>query len=298
MVAESPQPTMRVDHHQAHLLAGMLEAGWTDREVLGVAFDGIGGGPEGQLWGGEFLMLAGAEYRRVGNLRPLLLPGGDRAVREPWRVALGLLCQSLAPAEWVEVADKRCPAGWKPLWTLLQRVSPEAGSGWCPLTSSVGRLFDAVAALVLGIQEVSYEGEAAQRLESLAEDPGPIPPSQRLPMVLVEDRWELDWRPLIRSLVAELRDGGDPRHVAGRFHAAVAEGVVQVAALWPGHPVVLSGGCFQNRLLVELIARRLAAVGQPLFTPGKIPPNDGGLAAGQLVAASMRSFPNRGMIGV
>ncbi|MFN7806352.1 MAG: carbamoyltransferase HypF [Planctomycetaceae bacterium] len=296
MAQESSQPAVRVDHHQAHLLAGMLEAGWTDREVVGVAFDGTGWGSEGQLWGGEFLVVTGGDYQRVGNLRPLQSPGGERAVREPWRVALGLLAETLPRAEMSEIADRLFPEGWRSLWNLLQRIPMGEGSRWCPLTSSIGRLFDGVAALVLGLQEVSYEGEAAQRLESLAEEPGELLSSHRLPLTMVQNRWELDWRPMIRWLVADLRNGCDPRRLAGRFHAAVAEAVVEVAQQMPGYPVVLSGGCFQNRLLVELIAHRMAAVGQPLFTPGSIPPNDGGLAAGQLVAASMQSLANRDMI--
>lgn len=157
-------------------------------------------------------------------------------------------------------------------------------------------MFDGVAALLLGIHEVSYEGEAAAILESQAEDPGGPTAAHPLPLRSVDQRLELDWRPLIGGILSDLREGYDPRSVAAGFHASVAAAVVQMATRWPGHPVVLSGGCFQNRLLVELIARDMAALGRPLFTPGCIPPNDGGLAAGQLVAASMQTLPHRDMI--
>jgi hydrogenase maturation protein HypF len=296
MARESQQRSCGVDHHHAHVLAGMLEAGWTDREVLGVAFDGTGWGPGGQLWGGEFLLVSGGAYRRIGNLRPMPLPGGERAIREPWRVALMLLAESLPPAVFPEFADRLLPVSWKPLWKMMERVPVGEPRFWCPYTSSVGRLFDGVAALLLGIHEVSYEGEAAAILESQAEDPGGPTAAHPLPLRSVDQRLELDWRPLIGGILSDLREGYDPRSVAAGFHASVAAAVVQMATRWPGHPVVLSGGCFQNRLLVELIAREMAALGRPLFTPGCIPPNDGGLAAGQLVAASMQTLPHRDMI--
>jgi hydrogenase maturation protein HypF len=296
MARDLPHKSFPVDHHHAHVLAGMLEAGWTDREVLGVAFDGTGWGPGDQLWGGEFLLVAGATYRRVGNVRSLLLPGGERAIREPWRVALMLLAESLPATQMAEFADRLLPAEWRLLWKLVERVPQGEGSAWCPLTSSVGRLFDGVAALVLGIWQVSYEGEAALLLESLAHDFGELPETEPVPLQPVPNRIELDWRPLIRRIVGDLREGLDARGIAARFHAAVADGVVRMARRWPEHPVVLSGGCFQNRLLVESIARGLAAVRQPLFTPGCIPPNDGGLAAGQLVAASMQTSTQGDMI--
>lgn len=296
LARDAAERSASVDHHHAHVLAAMLEAGWTDREVLGVAFDGTGWGPGGQLWGGEFLLVSGGAYRRLGNLRPLQLPGGERAIREPWRVALSLLAQSLSPGEFREFADRLLPADWRRLWQLIEQVPPGEGRGWCPLSSSVGRLFDGVAALLLGIHEVSYEGEAAAILESQAEDAGELPAAYGLPLEPVDQRLELDWRPLIAAMAGDLRQGEDPRWIAARFHAAVAAGVVQMVARWPGAPVVLSGGCFQNRILVEWIARDLAAVRRPLFTPGCIPPNDGGLAAGQLVAASMQTSPQRDMI--
>lgn len=296
LAREAPERSIGVDHHHAHILAGMLEAGWIDREVLGVAFDGTGWGPGGQLWGGEFLLVSAGAYRRLGNLRPMRLPGGERAIREPWRVALALLAESLPASGFPQIADHLLPKPWRSLWKMIEQIPAGEERSWCPCTTSVGRLFDGVAALLLGIHEVSYEGEAAAILESQAEECGQQMTAYPLPLGAFDNRLELDWRPLIRQIVGDLQAGYNSRRVAACFHGAVAAGVVQVAARWPGNPVVLSGGCFQNRLLVELIARHLAAVGRSLFTPGCIPPNDGGLAAGQLVAASMQTSPDRDMI--
>jgi hydrogenase maturation protein HypF len=291
--AESGTRTVAVQHHHAHVAAGMLEQGWLDREVLGVAWDGTGYGPDGTIWGGEFLLATDADFRRVARLRPFRLPGGEAAIREPWRVALVLLAEVVGPAEAMSFLTKR---GW-PASSLTTISQLSTRPTFSPRTSSIGRLFDAVATLALPYEATSggtalYEGQLAMLLESAccwpmngdeADDIGPY----TLPVVGSEPA-ELDWRPLVAEVVANCRGGTPTSQIARRFHAALAGAVIAVARTYPELPIVLSGGVFQNRVLTELIARRFAAWPHCLGLPGDIPPGDGGLAAGQLVVALAR----------
>jgi hydrogenase maturation protein HypF len=271
-------PTFAVQHHHAHIAAGMLEHGWLNRGVLGVAWDGTGYGTDGTIWGGEFLIASAGSFTRVASLRPFRLPGGEAAIREPWRTAVAV-CHQLDKA----IACHHWP-GW--------RVAPDHMTKTCqmaerpqlaPLTSSAGRLFDAAAALILGLDRVSFDGEAAMRLEAAADRTA----QGRYDFPLRDGPpCELDWRPLFAALLADSQRGVDPSTIAMRFHRSLAHGIVDVASRWPHLPAVLSGGVFQNRLLTELVAELMADRPQPLGLPGLIPPNDGGLAAGQLVIAA------------
>lgn len=263
----------RAQHHHAHVVAGMLEHQWLDREVIGVAFDGVGYGSDGTAWGGEFLRATRTAFERVAHLRPMPLPGGDRAATEPWRMAAALVFEAGA-------ADRR-QASPQVQWRV-ERLWPLLNSKACPRTTSVGRLFDGVASLALGIQSSQFEGQAAMLLESACDrecegsyefrttDHGPM---------------QLDWRPVVLNVVRDCRLRVPVGQIAMKFHRAVAKAVLTTAKLWSPLPIVLAGGVFQNRILVEQIAmlwedgpdRR-----QPLGLPGIIPPNDGGLAAGQL----------------
>ena len=290
---ESGHRTMPVQHHHAHVAAGMLEQGWLDREVMGVTWDGTGYGPDGTIWGGEFLLATDADFRRVARLRPFRLPGGEAAIREPWRVALVLLAEVVGPAEAMSFLTKR---GW-PASSLTTISQLSTRPTFSPRTSSIGRLFDAVATLALPYEATSggtalYEGQLAMLLESAccwpmngdeADDIDPY----TLPVVGNEPA-ELDWRPLVAEVVANCRGGTPISQIARRFHAALALAVIAVARNYPEMPIVLSGGVFQNRVLTELIARRFAACPHCLGLPGAIPPGDGGLAAGQLVVALAR----------
>ncbi len=278
---QSGQPTFGVPHHHSHVVAGMLEHGWIDQRVLGVAWDGTGFGDDGTIWGGEVLLSAAHRSRRVARLRPLPLPGGDAGIREPWRVALAVLTEAVGPrvaiarmSERVEV--RRCER-------LVELLGKRRFS---PLTSSAGRLFDAVAAIVLGTAHADYEAQPAMLLEGVADRSA----GGTYPLPLVEgDLVELDWRPLVVDLVTDLEKGCSPATVSMRFHRALAAGIVHVAKRWPSRPVVLTGGVFQNRLLVELVAEAWMD-DRPLGLPGVIPPNDGGLAAGQLATALTSDF--------
>ncbi|MEZ6072660.1 MAG: Sua5/YciO/YrdC/YwlC family protein [Pirellulales bacterium] len=284
--ASEPQPRCTaVQHHHAHVAAGMLEHGWLDRRVLGVSWDGTGYGDDGSIWGGEFLLCDDTGFRRVAHLRPFRLPGGERAAREPWRTAVSVLVQTLG-VDGAAVEDVARVAR-NQLRMLTRMCGNERLS---PLTTSAGRLFDAAACLILGISEVSYEGEAAMRLESLALDtPFQVTADGGYPLPLVRGQTcQLDWRPLFHALLADRAGGVSAETMATRFHRGLACGIVEVCRGWTELPVVLAGGVFQNKLLTEMIAEMFAETSQPLGLPGVIPPGDGGLAAGQLAVQSMR----------
>ena len=276
---EQRLPRLAVQHHHAHVAAAMLERGWLDREVLGVAWDGSGYGPDGTVWGGEFLLATAARYRRVAHLRSFVLPGSERAVREPWRVAVALVHQAAG----AEVASQLRFAE-----TNAQRVEQvvellERSNSW-PTTTSAGRLFDGVAALAMGVARSQFEGQPAILLESVCDETETnvytLPVVDSAPLVL-------DWRPMVRAILRDVALGQAPGNIAMRFHRALATGIVDIAWRFRELPVVLCGGCFQNRVLTELVAEAFAGH-RPLATPGVIPTGDGGLAAGQLAVAGAR----------
>ena len=274
-----PQRFLPVQHHHAHVVAGMIEHHWLDRTVLGVAFDGTGFGDDGTVWGGEFLTATVTGFRRVGHLLPFGLPGGERAVREPWRIAVSLVHRAMG----IERAASLSFQSGKPASLVPLLGNP----GFSPTTSSAGRLFDGIAALVLGVELSRFEGQGPMLLEAIsdrsAEGCYSICVSNGKPFVL-------DWRTAVTQILDDIRAGVAPGVMAMRFHRGLARSVFEATRRFPDLPVVLSGGCFQNRLLVESIVALHEATGQPVGTPGHIPVNDGGLAAGQLAIASARLF--------
>lgn len=272
---------LRVQHHHAHVLSCVAEHR-AELPVLGFAWDGTGHGGDDSVWGGELLHVDAAGAERLGHLRRFRLPGGEAAVREPRRAALGLLwerfgCSALGRSDPALAAfpDRDRAA----LGRLL-----ESGR-FAPWTSSAGRLFDAVAAL-LGVRQVgSYEGQAALELESLA---APDPDSRAYPLGFRGRA--LDWAPLLDELLAD-RDTGVPRGViATRFHRGLAGGIVasagRAARQTGTRRVVLTGGCFQNALLTGWAREGLANAGLEPLLHERVPPGDGGLAVGQIVAVS------------
>lgn len=309
-------PLIAVQHHHAHLAACLAENS-ADLEMggpaLGLCFDGTGYGPDGTIWGGEALVVpqaagGAARFFRLARLRPFRLPGGEAAVREPRRVALALL-HELEGSAALERREIAAIATFSPAErAVLERMLE---TGWnAPWTSSMGRLFDGVAAL-LGVGggigddhggRVSYEGEAAMALE-FAADPRergtyPLPlvasvaPAGLAPGQLQrESLHELDWRPLVAALLADRARGEAVPRIAARFHQALVDGALAVARLAAAGGlarVALSGGCFQNRLLCERLAASLRAERFDVLLHRAVPPNDGGIALGQIAVAAAR----------
>ncbi|HTL67281.1 MAG TPA: carbamoyltransferase HypF [Lacunisphaera sp.] len=276
-----PEPTLRVQHHHAHVLAAMAELGLRG-SVLGVCWDGTGLGPDGTLWGGEFLRLNPANgYLRAARLRPFVLPGGDAAAREPRRSAIGLLHALRGDALWraPDLAPLRAfrPAELPPLRQMIDRHLN------CAVTSSAGRLFDAVASLA-GVRQVStFEGEAALALESVLEPDA----SPGYPLPLRAGRiLELDWAPAVESVLQDLGRGVGAGRVVARFHRGLVEAIVAVATRVGLKNVILTGSCFQNAWLLEHAAEALRGAGFMPHWPRQVPPNDGGIALGQIMAAA------------
>jgi hydrogenase maturation protein HypF len=253
--------------------------------VLGVAWDGSGWGPDGTVWGGEFLKIDKYGYKRVARLSTLQLAGGERAVREPRRCALSLLRQALGD-EAMERTELSPVAAFSA--AELKIVSKMLRQGLnSPWTSSTGRLFDAVASLI-GLRQIArHEGQAAMELEWLAmrsTDHGVYD------FALCEGEHgavaELDWAPMVAEILEDMQRGTAQQTIARRFHNTLAEMIERVAEAHAGLPVALSGGCFQNRLLTELTIARLGAAGIKVYWHQRVPPNDGGIALGQVVAAA------------
>ncbi|MBI2313522.1 MAG: carbamoyltransferase HypF [Betaproteobacteria bacterium] len=262
-------PCVAVQHHHAHIAAVAAEYG-VRGPVLGLALDGVGLGEDGTAWGGELLKIEGPRFTRLGHLKTLPLPGGDRAAREPWRMASAVL-HGAGRADEIEA---RFPGAAAPVLRqmLEQRVN-------CPETSSGGRQFDAAAGL-LGVKaHSSFEGQAAMLLEGLAAAHGPVEPlagSYR-----IGEGNALDLLPLL----SHLADCGDAGYGAALFHATLAKALAE----WVLHAcyrenvfrVALSGGCFLNRVLSASLRQRLKQEGIEVLEAGEIPPNDGGLSLGQ-----------------
>ncbi|RMF83763.1 MAG: carbamoyltransferase HypF, partial [Planctomycetota bacterium] len=279
----SAQP-QRVQHHHAHIAACLAEHRRNEL-ALGVAWDGAGLGLDGTIWGGEFLRGDLCAFERAAHLDCFPLPGGELAAREPRRSALGVLFATFGEAifehdDWPPIAAFRVPERRVLRAALRRDVN-------CPLTSAAGRLFDAVASMLDIRQRVRYEGQAAMELEYAAAEsddedayPFELPPSQPQ---------RIDWRPLIRALLAD-RERGAPRGViARRFHNTLVDVIAAIAQRFGETTVVLSGGCFQNTLLLSSAIERLKRLGREPLWPRRIPPNDGGVALGQAVVACIRS---------
>ncbi len=271
--AERGVPTIGVAHHHAHIGAILAEHRWSGGAVLGLALDGVGLGPDGGIWGGELLRVDGARAERLAHLQPLALPGGDRAAREPWRMAASALHACGQHDRIADFIARRHPG--RDGARLAQML--ERGLN-CPPTSSLGRLFDAASGL-LGLRaEMRYEGQAAMELEGLAAAHGPAAP---LAGGIVLNQGTLDFAPLLYFL-AECED---PALGAAVFHATVAAGLAEwtagAAAATGLQSVACGGGCAMNHVLMSALRAGLEGRGLALLEARLAPPNDGGLALGQ-----------------
>jgi hydrogenase maturation protein HypF len=276
-------PVREIQHHLAHVAACMGENELRP-PVLGISWDGTGLGTDGTIWGGEFIRVETDRWDRLATLRPFRLPGGDAAVKEPRRSALSVLTVALGPEIFAryDLATIAAfdPGELRPLQHMIERGVRS------PVTTSAGRLFDAVASIVGLRQRVRHEGQAAMELEWTArssKDPGSYP----LPMMKEDDLLLLDWGPMVREILNDLARSVGMADIARRFHAALADGMLTIARATGIRTVALSGGCFQNGLLTELAVTRLRAKGFDVFWHQRVPPNDGAIAVGQIMAASM-----------
>lgn len=266
--AQRGLPTLAVQHHHAHIAAICAEHGFTE-PVLGLALDGVGLGADGTAWGGELLRVAGADFRRLGHLAPIALPGGDRAATEPWRMAAAVLFQ-LGRAD--EIA-RRFPeqSGAATVTAMLQRNLN------CPATSSMGRLFDAAAGL-LGINEIqAFEAEAAILLQTLAQGHGRVAPMDG--GYLIAQGGVLDFSPLL-AMLADCREAA---YGAAVFHATLAAGlavwVIRAADEHGIRHIALGGGCFYNEILLRDLSDRLDAAELHVLTSRQ--PGDSSISLGQ-----------------
>jgi hydrogenase maturation protein HypF len=276
-------PRVGVQHHHAHIASCMTEHG-LDHPVIGVAFDGLGYGADGALWGGEFLVATLAGYERRAHLRYVTLAGGDTAIRQPWRAALAYIMDALP-------ADRnsfRLPVFEMIPQNHLAVVQSMIRQGVNTVpTSSCGRLFDAVAAIVGLRREVNYEGQAAVELEATALDG--IEDEYRFD--INEGRcWEIDLRPALRSIIHELQTGENAGSISAKFHNTLISLIIEVCLRLRAREaldrVCLSGGTFQNLYLLERVIPRLQDLGFQVFRNILVPANDGGISLGQAAVAN------------
>ncbi len=277
-------PLIGVQHHYAHVLACMAD-NEIDAPVLGVSWDGTGYGTDGTIWGGEFLRVDEHGFDRFAHLRTFRLPGGDAAVKEPRRTALGLLYEVYGDA----IFDRHDLAPLRAFsWQELQVLRGMLRRGLnAPVTSSAGRLFDAAASLIDLRQRCSFEGQAAMELEFT------------LNGVSINDTYHcelrgespivIEWQPMIEGLLADAAAGLPTGVMSARFHNTLVELIVAVAGRAGAAQVALSGGCFQNVYLTERAINRLREAGFTPYWHRRVPPNDGGIALGQVMAAGRSS---------
>ncbi len=272
-----PGEKLAVQHHRAHVASVLAERGALDTDVLGVAFDGTGYGDDGTIWGGEFFTgSVRCGFQRVASLREALLPGGDSAARFPVQAAAGFLDQLNSSVDFT--TPPFCfPQRYRKALQLVRkrvRLFP---------TTSVGRLFDTAAALLGFTRAVTFEGQAAMWLEHLSGGSAQV---AAYPFPLRDGR--LDFRPLLESMIADRLRGRSEAEIARAFHESIASGISIVAGGFTQVPLVLSGGVFQNALLLELMQ---AAFGARAWTNEKVPPNDGGICLGQAALAAVAVAP-------
>ncbi len=279
----SPQ-VIPVQHHHAHIASCMAE-NKLDGEVIGVALDGTGYGTDGCIWGGEFMVADYEGFQRAAHLSYVPIPGGEAAIKRPGRMALSYLLQAFGDS-----LESGLVPGLSPEEEYAVRAQIERGLN-APLTSSAGRLFDAVSALLGICPDVTYEGQAAIELEGISA--GPTEQSYNYEIIHGSlGEMEIDMRPTIRDIVGDIRSGEGVGIISSRFHSTVAQAVTDVCSRIAANTglsrVALSGGVFQNVLLLSMVIEKLRGRGLEVFRHSLVPTNDGGVSLGQAVIAARR----------
>ncbi|KPQ33236.1 MAG: carbamoyltransferase HypF [Phormidium sp. OSCR] len=285
LAQEEQLPLIRVQHHQAHILSVMAEH-QLQAPVLGIAWDGTGYGDDGTLWGGELLQIDTSEagYQRLAHCRSFPLPGGDRAAKEPRRVALGVLWECFGEDLFTKPSLLSLPPlqGFSASELKILQTALRRGIN-TPRSSSVGRLFDAIASL-LGLQQrLSFEGEAAMALEFAART---VKTGEVYPISLSGGVW--DWQEMLLGILGDRTSETSIPHIAAKFHNSLIEAIAQMLQTYhrPSVPIVLTGGCFQNQILLEGAIGRLQQMGLQPYINQQFPANDGGLSLGQIYRLS------------
>ncbi len=283
-------PLVSVQHHHAHVASCMAEHK-LDGEVLSIVWDGAGYGGDGQVWGGEFLIASYRQFSRFAHLRPFRLLGGEAAMKEPSRSTAAVLWELMGE----DMLEHQLPS-WRVMHDQREKLASVLRSGVAsPWTTSMGRLFDAVASLTGLCHQASFEGQAAMAVQFAGEqevEAGGVTVEgysmDLVPSDSPDTKWTVDWRPMISAMLDNLCKGYRREKIAARFHVGLAEATVRLAQAAGLPRVVLTGGCFQNRLLLSLVRQQLEAAGFTVYSHALVPPNDGGLSLGQAVVAAQQ----------
>lgn len=277
---------VKIQHHHAHIVSCMTENNIKEK-VIGVAYDGTGYGDDGKIWGGEFLLCDLKEYLRVGHLKYYPLPGGDKAIAEPWRMAYSYLYSIYGPKVKTLDIDFNHRMDYDKLSIIEKMIDKNINS---PLTSSCGRLFDAASSLIGIRDEISYEGQAAMELESFCASG--IKERYNFCIFKEGDELIIDPQEIFVDIIKDLKEGIDKKVIATKFHNTIAGFTlnlcVKIRENSGINKIALSGGVFQNKYLTEKVVSLLEDKGFKVYTQSKVPPNDGGISLGQAVVAGLR----------
>jgi hydrogenase maturation protein HypF len=277
---------VKVQHHHAHIVSCMVENNVKEK-VIGVAYDGTGYGDDGNIWGGEFLLCDLKKYFRVGYLKYYPLPGGDKAIMEPWRMVYSYLYSIYGPKAKMLDIDFNHRMDYDKLSIIEKMIDKNINS---PLTSSCGRLFDAASSLIGMRDEINYEGQAAMELESLCVSG--IKERYKFCIYKKGKEFIIDPQEIFIDLIEDLKKGIDKKVMAAKFHNTVAEFTLNLCGKIKENTginkIALSGGVFQNKYLTEKVVSLLEDKGFKVYIQRKVPPNDGGISLGQAVIAGLR----------
>ena len=283
---------IHVQQHHAHIVSCMAE-NQIDGDIIGLAMDGTGYGLDGNAWGGEFLIANATQFKRFGHLQYFVLPGGEKAIHEPWRIGVSLLKQAYGRS-WPEIASRLHFAPDQTDFALLDKIMETKLNS--PLSSGMGRLFDGVAAIMGLRRRVSFEGQAAMELEAKAQLSGVVLPFKILRNS--DESYILDMSAAIRAIVENISSGKSVEETASAFHATLtvsfAAMSMEMRKLTGINRVALSGGCFQNRILLEGTVTELKKKAFDVYYHSQVPANDGGVSLGQAVIAG--SITRRGLL--